>query len=476
MPLASAASRGETSTRDLGITVMPEFIQSEGIEGVLRNVQRTGANAVCTSPYVMEAISRDKGGREPPVDAGAGGVRLLDRPLWGKRELWVRTSPSFHPRMSLYRGLRYQPAEPDELTRCCGNVVEKFVQAAREKGLRVYLQVQAAIPPGYRVQFGGPQEEDKPRLPNGSVLSRNVSNNGSLASAAIRNYTEALLRDLCSAYPKIDGIRVDWPEYPPYFLDSIFFDFSDPARKAASRLGIDWDRMQRDTASVRHYLLSALTNRDLELFLAGDGGRFALLSAFRNAPGFAESMRFKSLLVTEMLDGFRKVLRECGDKELVPNFFPPPFTTVSGVDFRQVSGPCHAFSVKLYTMHWPMIVRFYGDELLKANPRLSKTLLADALVRATDIDERARGPLSWYHYPDPATAHPVSAGAIERKIVEAQSEAAVPVYALAHGYGPADDFEARLKIAWKVSRGKVWINRYGYLSDAKIERIRAATV
>ena len=59
----------------------------------------------------MEPRRRGHGSREPPIDAGAGKVRLLDRPLWGKRELFVRTAPSYSAAIaSLYRGLRYQPA------------------------------------------------------------------------------------------------------------------------------------------------------------------------------------------------------------------------------------------------------------------------------------------------------------------------------------------------------------------------------
>ena len=81
--------------RLVGITVLPEFLQVEGVDAVLDNlVMKAGANAVTTSPYVMEAADERTGVREPPDDAGAGGVRLLDRPLWGKRELFVRTRPS----------------------------------------------------------------------------------------------------------------------------------------------------------------------------------------------------------------------------------------------------------------------------------------------------------------------------------------------------------------------------------------------
>ena len=159
--LAVAAPRSFAampSARLVGITVLPEFIQSDG---VLRNlIDRAGANAVTTSPYVMEPADEKTGGREPPIDAGAGSVRLLDRQLFGRRELWVRTAPSFLPDKSLYTGLRYQPPAPDALTTREGGKVAEFVKQAKASGLKVFLQVQAASPPGYRVQFSGVVEED----------------------------------------------------------------------------------------------------------------------------------------------------------------------------------------------------------------------------------------------------------------------------------------------------------------------------
>ena len=112
--------------------------------------------AIATSPYVMEPAPDGEGGREPPADGGAGQVRLLDRALWGRRELWARTAPSFVADRTLYEGLRYQPEAPTDLTRSEGPKVGAFIAAAKARGLEVFLQVQAAIPPGYRVQFGGP--------------------------------------------------------------------------------------------------------------------------------------------------------------------------------------------------------------------------------------------------------------------------------------------------------------------------------
>ena len=224
-------------TRTLGVTVMPEWAQAEGIDAVLDRLEAAGVNAIATSPYVMAPAGVGEGGREPPIDAGAGAVRLLDRELWGRHELWCRTAPSFAPERQRYRGLRYQPPEPDDLTAREGPVVARFLDAAKARRMEVQLQVQAAIPPGYRVQFASDQGDDELRLPDGSTLRRRVDRNASLASPEVRGYLQALLADLADAYPMVDAIRIDWPEYPPYTLEAAFTDFSPHATAAATRLG-----------------------------------------------------------------------------------------------------------------------------------------------------------------------------------------------------------------------------------------------
>jgi hypothetical protein len=452
----------------VGVTVMPEDYQVEGIRQVLRNVKlRAGATAVATSPYVMQPSDQEHGQRQPPIDAGAGGVRLLDRPLWGKRELYTTSSPSFVPDFRLYKGLRYQPSAPDSLTKSQGHVVREFIHAAKAAGLRTYFQIQSVIPPDYIVTSGGPIEEDKPRLPDGSVPRRRVGNTGSLASIEIRRYTEALIRDLCRQYPEIDGIRVDWPEYPQYTLDDEFLDFAAPAEAAARRLGFDFDRMRRDADALYRHLHGALTNDELART------DFMLLPFMSKSEGLRDLGRFKAALVGELLQGFRQALTEAGGakKELVPNAFPPPFSFASGMDYRVAAKHSDGISVKLYTMHWPMILRFYGDALLQANPGLSETMLAKRLTRILGIrDDDGPPHLSDYSYPGPETPHGAGRDAQRRKIEEAQRAAgATPVYALAHGYGPKADFEDRLDIAWRASQGRVWINRYGYLTDEKID-------
>ena len=128
-------------------------------------------------------------------------------------------------------------------------------------------------------------------------------------------------------------------------------------------------------------------------------------------------------------------------------------------------------------MHWAMMLRFYADQLLAANRGLSDQLLGQVLVRLLDIaDDRGLAKATDYHYSEPNEPHPAGSKAMQRKIQQARREAGnTPVYALAHGYGPADDFRRRLTAAWEASPAGIWVNRYGYLSDEKLRIIGETT-
>ncbi len=237
--------------------------------------------------------------------------------------------------------------------------------------------------------------------------------------------------------------------------------------------------MRSDTAALYDQLHGGLTDRHLEAMLDNDGGRQTALQCLVDFPGVSQLLRLKAYLSDQLLGEFRATMTEVGgaDWELTPSAFPPPWSFVSGLDFRRVARHCDALSVKLYGMHWAMMLRFYGDQLLAHNGGLSERLLAQVLVRLLDIaDDGGLPAVSDYRYPDPDEPHPAGRQAQLRKIAYAQRAAGdTPIHVLAHGYGPTDDFRSRLRTAWDASEHGLWLNRYGYLSDAKLAALAELT-
>jgi hypothetical protein len=91
-------------------------------------------------------------------------------------------------------------------------------------------------------------------------------------------------------------------------------------------------------------------------------------------------------------------------------------------------------------------------------------------------DEADRVALDSICYPEPDERHPVGAQAQRRKIHVAQADAGdVPIYAFAHGYGPLADVKARTALAFEAADGRIWLNRYGYLSDEKLDAVGEVT-
>ena len=459
----------------LGVTVMPEWFQHEGIAAVLDRLQSIGATALVTSPYVMQVCADGEGGREPPPDGDAGRVRPLDRDLWGRRELWMRTAPALIHDMARYEGLRYQPTPPSALTERFATLLDQLCAAAADRGINVYLQVMAASPPGYRVQFSSAADADQCLDTEGLAHPQRVDKNASLASPHVVAYVAALVEELAARYPGVAGIRLDWPEYPPYDLRSALFDFNPALLAIVAEQGGEAKAIRRDArawldgvraaaratarsgpAAARAALLAARWDA-----LTDDAGNLAPLFAAKRAASLALLRACRTAL--DRVPGARR--------RLEPQAFPPPFHRISGFPLADLDGVADAIGVKLYTMHWPMLARYWARDLVGDADASALDAVTAAvadlfgLTDALDPDGRA------LRYPEPGIAHPAGAGAQRSKLFAARTEAgAVPIRAFVHSYGPVSDVAARVRIAAQTG-APLWINRYGYLSDAKFAAI-----
>jgi hypothetical protein len=463
------------SPTPLGVTVMPEWFACEGIERVLDNVQALGATAIATSPYVLEVAPDGEGGREPPVDAGAGRVRPLDRPLFGRRELWVRTAPAFEHDFARYAGLPYQPSPPTALTARHAGLLDDVVEACGRRGVAVLLQVMAASPPGYRVQFSGARAEDRCLGPDGRPHEARVDRNASLASGDVARYAATLVAELASRYPGVAGFRLDWPEYPPYDFASALFDFNPAMQARMAARGDDPARVARDVvawaAELRAAVTGAAARGEPARALAGPPWTAMLDASGPLAPLFAA----KRDAVLALLRTVRSALDAVPGprRRLEPQAFPPPFPAISGFPLDGLAGVADAVGIKLYTMHWPMIARFWASQLAGDGDAGVVDATAAALAEAFGFtDGRVDG--ASLRYPEPHERHPAGTRAQRDKLAAAQALAGdVPVVAFAHTYGPVDDVVARCVLAGSAGR-PLWLNRYGYLSDAKLRALAAA--
>ena len=183
----------------------------------------------------------------------------------------------------------------------------------------------------------------------------------------------------------------------------------------------------------------------------------------------------KQDLVFNYIHKLRNALDTHGhqDKQLVTHAFPPPFNSMSGLDFSRIAPLVDHIPVKLYTMHWAMITRFYLDQLSENNPQVSEPLLVAALFKLLQIsDDPAPTDIASVKYPSPDEPHLSSEHVQHEKISHAQLAAGdTPIVALVHGYGPIGDTMNRLSVGLRASNNRIWINRYGYLCDEKLRKL-----
>lgn len=450
----------------LGITVLGDFILSEGVEPIIQNLLRIGTTAVAVNPTVTAPADENTGSFQPPIDAGSS-PRVFDRPLWGKHSLWVRGGVSYQPREEFYKDSAYSPRKTNELTQQYGHLIGQFIDRAVESGLKVYFQVGAVQPSGLR-------DEDRPRLPDGTISENRMADTASLASEAVRSYNRAYIRDLLEEYPTITGFRPDWPEYPCYTLGEVFQDFGKHVAKWAASHDFDFESIRSEAEKFWNLLhgqssFRCLSTSDFERNWTVSGKLPKWVSEWR---------RLKAALSTDCLQHWRDAMNNAGgkDKELSANAFMPTYSTITGFDFPNAAKICDAVSPKLYTMHWSLMVKFWAEPILSANPQLSEESVVRSIVRIMEIDDDGTGGgcVSDYGYPAPDEPHPIASGPQSRKLRDVAGEVAgeCAVTPLVHGYGPLDDFRRRLQLVTDCdSISGLWINRYGYLSDEKLDAI-----
>ncbi len=254
----------------------------------------------------------------------------------------------------------------------------------------------AASPPGYRVQFSAATAEDQCLGPDGATHSARVDRNASLASSDVVAYVAALVAELAERYPSVAGFRLDWPEYPPYDLTSALFDFNRAATQRMAAAGDDPRDVARRAlawrADVRQAARSAAGRGADEVGRALDAAGWGEL--FADAGPLAALFAAKRGASRALLAAVRRALDGVpGPRRLLePQAFPPPFHRISGFPLGDLDGIADRIGIKLYTMHWPMIARYWARDLAgDADPAALDALTAAIAQRFGLTDGLADG-------------------------------------------------------------------------------------
>lgn len=458
-----------SADRFLGIIVTPANAQSEGLETVLDNVCCTGATAIALDPWLLQEATAETGARMPDLHID-GYERLLGRPLWGKRELYVRSFLAYEPDHSRYASTPYAPSVtplPRDLDRA---LPQKLIDAAHTRGMEAHMGLAPFLVPALH-------EDDRPRRVDGKLLQPPlIAHNACLNSPDARAFALALIEDTMVHYPDADGLVVDWAEFGAYRLQEHFTCFCAHCAQHAHDLGYNWQEIERDVRALwdaLHHLTPRTLGRARRL-MANPSEMVALLASY---PGWLAFVRFKAQSVA----GFYREVRHClqrigrGDMILSARGWISPWNLSSGMDYQQLAAICDAMLPKLFTFDHAVLPRWIGQTLLRWNPALDESQILDVVNAWLNLpDDIAQRSFAHYHIPAPDERHPARLASYRKRLDEIVDQVAgrTSCYPVAHPYMPDAQWKRMLALIRDSAVDGMWVNFYSYLTSTKLEALR----
>ena len=472
------------SDPERGITITTAELDSEGVELVLDAVAGTGANAVTMSTGQVVEAAPGEGMREPPLDL-EGQKRMLDRPLWGKRVLNVQRYAVHTPDPALWSDLPWNPpALAPEAIRV--DHVRRAIDASRERGLRVYAALAPYALPGgtggqvYTTPSTELRDEYRPRRFIGGSHPDAIAFTGCLNNPVVRRLGRARLLEVLRHYGDVDGIVLDWVEYPVYFIDKLFTCFCDHCRHQATASGYDW---QEILSSVRQLWDSLHTLTPEQVHALIDSGDWGDLVADPEGmqTGFNAWLDFKAESVALAVRDLRETMAETDapNVHVSTGGFSLPWGRMSGASYPDENGPVDVQRVKLYSFHWLMMVRWWTEAIMSWNR--GSDLRATNMTRATmslfglELEHKpSEITPDLFGMPDPDESHNLTPGSYTHRLENALSRRShqAPLMPVVHAYRSVEDFASLMQTIRPFARRGVWIQRYGYLSDEKLDVLR----
>lgn len=463
-----------------GVNITTGELDSEGVATVLDAIAATGANAIGLPTNVVVESSPEEGLREPPLDL-EGERRVLDRPLWGKHALHVQRYPVHAPDINLWRDLPWNPpsAAPEPIRI---DFPRQAIEGARARNLRVYAQLAPYVIPGAvggqdsLTGSGALRNEYRPQRFVGGPNPDAITFTGCLNHPVVRELGRVRVRELLRHYGDVDGLSLDWVEYPVYLADKLFTCFCGHCRIQAQALGYDWETI---TSAVRVLWDSIHTLTPDQLHALAESGDWGDLISDPDhiQAGIRAWLDFKTESVALALKDIRETMDDagCRDMLLSTNGFCLPWGRMSGAAYPPGDNGVDSQRVKLYSFHWHMMVRWWSETLLLWN-RGSQITPADMTAAVLSLfgmvlqDAPDNVTPEFFGMPAPADSHNLTPGSYTYRLENAlaRHDNQAPMLPLIHGYRSTESFASLLETIRPYTREGLWVQRYGYLNDDKL--------
>lgn len=472
-----------STAQERGIIITTAELATEGAERVLDAIAATGATSIATTTSIVVPADTDTGLHEPPIDV-AGDRRRLDRPIWGRDRTWVHRYTAHPPDPDLWRDLPWPlpPVAPEAVRH---DYAREAIEAARVRDLRTHLNFAPyALPGGDAHREGMPTNDElrvryRPARFIGGMHPEGISWVGCFNNPTVRRYGRVRLIELLRHYGDVDGISFEWIEYPVYFLEKLFTCFCDHCRSQAIAIGYDWDEI---TSAVRLLWdsLHALTEEQaLAIIESGDWGELVVdPEAVRG--GFVAWLDFKADSVALALDDLRETMAEHGAGHLSVSTAEPaaPWGRMTGAGYARPER-VDSQRIKLYSAQWLMMAGWWAETLLTWNrgSALTPELAARAVMSLFGLQFVDAPPVidpSMLTMPDPGEPHNLTPESYTHRLENAiaMSDHQAPIQPLLHAYRPPEELALLLEILRPFAGDGLWVHRYGYLSDEKLDILR----
>jgi hypothetical protein len=435
-----------------------EALVNEGIAGVIEKlVELAAASSVTINPHAFQETGDPSDRRLPPLDVD-GSSRLLERPLWGKNELYGTFALPFELDESLFDRSPYRPDSDPQRK----DIASETVPVARKAGLEAALSCSPFRIPDVA-------EVDAPRDFEGNPVSPTISLHACPNNPRCYDYAQGIILNLAQHYEP-DSLVCDWIEYTNYFFTDNLICFCEHCRKQADEWGYNFESMRQAVAELYNWIRNARPYDVLPI--GGWHQTWAMMS-----PRIDELFRFKARTVVETATRLRAALDRLGFESLLLRFpgFAYPMSVGTGLDYASLSrlGNTIIPQSKMYRFHWGLMVGWYAHALTKLNANgVAPTDWLPMVVSMMEIHDDAEQSLERFVMPPPTERGPVTLAtelAKSRRFAAEAGHAAREIRV--HAYGPLEVFRERLSNAMKSGLTGFDIQRYGYCSDEKLRAI-----